>query len=171
MALWSYLVQQCFLNKVMLPIVNVLSEHILTGQQFNSIKQLFHCKTFPQNLFPTNIHPKQMLKAGELAKFMFQCSYVLAPFHCKSFQAIWMKSLWPDTLAGLQWGTDEYEGKTFVSVKMNQPLRKKFSWSGLELTHYCHHPQQSTPPPAARNFNFSVKYCCTPMEIKFWLTL
>lgn len=126
MALWSYLLQQYFLNKVMLPSANAFFEHALTGQWFNSIKQLFHCNTFPPNLFPSNIQPKWMLRAGELAKFMSQCSYVLAPFHCKSSQAIWIKSLWPDILAGLQWGTDESEGKTFVSVMMIQLFRKTF---------------------------------------------
>lgn len=47
-----------FLNKVMPPLANGSFEHALTGQQFNSIKQLFHCKTFPPKLFPSNIHPK-----------------------------------------------------------------------------------------------------------------
>ena len=101
-------------------------EYALTGQQFNSIKWLFHCKTFPQNLFPSNTHPKWMLRAGVLAKFMFQYSYVLAPFHCKSLQSIWMWSLWPDILAGLQQGTDSSEGKTFVPVMMVQLLEKQF---------------------------------------------
>lgn len=53
-----YVVLQYFLNKVMLAIANVWFEHALTGQRFNSIKQLFHCKTFPPKLFPSNIHPK-----------------------------------------------------------------------------------------------------------------
>lgn len=48
--LWPYLVQQYFLNQVMLPIANALFEYALTGQQFNSIKWLFHCKTFPPKL-------------------------------------------------------------------------------------------------------------------------
>lgn len=60
----EYLVQQCFLNKVMLPIPNALFEHALTGQRFNSIKQLFHCKPFPPKLFLSSIHPK-CLRLGQ----------------------------------------------------------------------------------------------------------
>ena len=155
----------------MLPIANALFEYALTGQQFNSIKRLFHYKTFPPNLFPLNTHPKRILRARALAKFMFQCSYVLAPFHCKSLQPIWMKSLWPDILAGLQQGTDSNEGKTFVPVMMVQLFRKTIYQSDVEHTHYYHQQQQSACPRAVRNFNSSVKYFCIPMEIKFWLTL
>lgn len=144
-------------------------EYALTGQQFNSIKWSFHCKTFPQNLFPSNTHPKWMLRAGALAKFMFQYSYVLAPFHCKSLQPIWMWSLWPDILAGLQQGTDSSEGKTFVPVMMVQLFRKTVYQGDFELTQYYHQQQQSACPRAVRNFNSSVKYCCIPMEIKFTL--
>ena len=102
---------------------------------------------------------------------MFQCSYVLAPFYCKSLQPIWMKSLWPDILAGLQWGTDSSEGKTFVPVMMVQLFRKTIYQSDFEHTHYYHQQQQSACPCAVRNLNSSVKYFCIPMEIKFWLTL
>lgn len=139
-------------SKVMLSIANVLFEHALTGQQFNSIKQLFHCKTFPPKLFPSNIHPKCLCLGRERQpNLCFSAHICWLLFTANPFKLSGWNPFGQIPLQDFSGGLMKSEGKTFVSAKMIQLFRKTFSQGALE---YSYH--QST----SRNCCWKVQLFC-----------
>ena len=145
----------------MLPVANVLFEPALTGQRFNSIKQLFHCKTSFQNYFQ-QVFIQNAYAWGRRSSQI----YVPMPICAGSF-SLQILSNYLDEIP-----LARYPCRTSVGDwwKWGEAVIFQIKWSNYLETHFlrvsehaCHHHHQQSPsPPAATKFGSLVINVCIP---------